>query len=100
MLIVDSFNVENIKFQNGQYLCKDWLTGFSLSNAIVYSTAVLLVVLNAIIVAILGCKGPKLTRLSSAYVLSEVPHEDRGEGIKHHQDVPGPVHQHGKVAII
>jgi hypothetical protein len=55
-LIVLSFNVQNIKFPDGNTLCKDWLTGYSLSNAIVYSTAVLIVVLNQIIVLILGCK--------------------------------------------
>ena len=50
----------NIEFQDKSQLCKSWLTGYTLSNAIVYSTAVLLVVLNAIIVAILGRKAKEL----------------------------------------
>ncbi len=48
------FNVAEIQFSSGEYLCKEWLTGYSLSNAIIYSTAILLVVLNVIIVEILG----------------------------------------------
>jgi hypothetical protein len=31
--------------------------------------------------------------------LPEIPHEDRGEGFKHHKDVPDSVHQHGKTSL-
>lgn len=36
--------------------CNDWLTGYSLTNAIVQSTAILIIVLNTVIVTILKCK--------------------------------------------
>ena len=51
-----SFEVANLEFPNGEKLCQDWLTGYSLSNAIVYLTAIAIVVLNIIIVAVLKCK--------------------------------------------
>lgn len=34
-------------------MCKDWLQGYTLSNAIVQSTAILILVLNIIIVTVL-----------------------------------------------
>lgn len=34
-------------------MCKDWLQGYTLSNAIVQSTAILILALNFIIVAVL-----------------------------------------------
>jgi hypothetical protein len=81
-MLNNRFNAAEIQFSNGAYLCKEWLTGYSLSNAIVYSTAVLLVVLNLIIVAILGRKQRPLS-LNSADLISTVPHKDGREGVKH-----------------
>jgi hypothetical protein len=37
-------------------LCDDWIKGYSISNAIVYSTAILISVLNYVIVLVLKCK--------------------------------------------
>jgi hypothetical protein len=46
-------NSANLKFPNNQLLCKDFLTGYTLSNAIVYATGSLILVLNIVIVAVL-----------------------------------------------
>ena len=83
-----SLGVAKIQFSNGQQLCHDWLTGYSLSNAIVYSTAVLIVVLNTIIVTVLGCKSyPSLLcnilLLYSPNCVPEIPYKDLGESLKH-----------------
>jgi hypothetical protein len=55
-----ALDVKNIDFplQDGtkKKFCDDWLTGYTLSNAIVQSTAILIIVLNLVIVTILKCK--------------------------------------------
>jgi len=55
-MIVFRFAVQDITFPDGSLLCKTWLTNYSLSNAIVQGTAILIVVLNQIITSILGRK--------------------------------------------
>jgi hypothetical protein len=51
-----SFNAAKITFSTGENLCNEWLKGYSLSNAIIQATAILIIVLNIVIVAVLGCK--------------------------------------------
>ena len=55
-IIFNRFNAADLEFPNGEKLCTDWLTGTSITNAIVYLTAVAIVVLNIIIVTVLKCK--------------------------------------------
>jgi hypothetical protein len=54
------FEVSTIEFtlKDGttKRFCNDWLTGYTLSNAIVQSTAILIIVLNLVIVTVLKCK--------------------------------------------
>ena len=64
-------------------LCNNWLTGYSISNAIVQSTAILIIVLNLVIVTILKCK-LLCVSIYSAFGVPAIPHHDRGEGIEYH----------------
>eukprot|EP00347_Sterkiella_histriomuscorum_P015842 403355479 len=45
--------VKDIDFQNGQKLCNDWFTGYTLTNAMIYAAALAIVIFNAIILEIL-----------------------------------------------
>ena len=48
--------MRNIVFLDGQYLCRNWLTGYTISNAMIYSTAILITVLNVVITEVLTRK--------------------------------------------
>lgn len=54
MLLLSRFNAASITFATGENLCNDWLKGYSLSNAIIQATAILIIVLNIVIIAVLG----------------------------------------------
>eukprot|EP00347_Sterkiella_histriomuscorum_P019608 403340984 len=47
------FKIADIVFQNQQKLCYDWLTGYTITNAMIYSTAVLITILNVVITEVL-----------------------------------------------
>ena len=50
------FAVADLVFPNNEKLCMEWLTGYTISNALIYSTAILIALLNLIIVTTLVCK--------------------------------------------
>ena len=47
------FGVSDIVFPDGSKKCHDWLKGYTLSNAIIYSTALLISLLNVVIIEVL-----------------------------------------------
>jgi len=54
-ILVFRFKVKDIVFANGEKLCVSWLNGFTLSNAMIYASALAIVIFNAIILEILIC---------------------------------------------
>ena len=50
------WDVAELVFPNDQQLCKDWLKGYSLSTAMISTTALVVEIINEVIVAILMCK--------------------------------------------
>ena len=49
------FGVRDIVFPNNEKLCSEWLTGYTITNAMIYSTALLITILNVIITEVLIC---------------------------------------------
>lgn len=47
------FGISDIVFEDGSKKCHDWLKGYTLSNAIIYSTALLISILNVLIIEVL-----------------------------------------------